>query len=56
MLNATTVVFLLALAVLGSTVALLAAFRWGQMSEENRHADYVKSLTHLYKPNGRNRP
>lgn len=49
------VIVCLFLAVLGFTVAMLAAFRLGQAQEENRARRYLISLSHLYRPEDRHR-
>lgn len=49
------VIVCLFLALLGFTVAMLAAFRLGQAREENRARKYLASLSHLYRPEDRNR-
>ena len=47
------VIVCLFLAVLGFTVAMLAAFRLGQAQEENRARRYLTSLSHLHRPEDR---
>jgi hypothetical protein len=43
------------LGLLGFTVALLGAFQFGQVKEENRGRRYLDSLSHLYTPDKKDR-
>lgn len=49
------VIVCLFLALLGFTVAMLASFRLGQAREENRARRYLSSLSHLYRPEDKDR-
>jgi len=50
------VIVCITLGVAGLVVAVVGAFWCGQAREENRANRYLRSLSHLYTPDGKGKP
>jgi len=50
------VIVCITLGVAGFVVAVVGAFWCGQAREENRANRYLRSLSHLYTPDGKGKP